>query len=181
LLLDVQQLIPLPEAAAFQTQIGVKKQAERQNRATRHDSRLKFWQGLLEYAKTRCDVHANRSPSTAGWITGSAGRAGFHLNYIVRQTDAQVELWISLGAGQAAKSKAAFRALYAQKDAIESDFGQSLEWQELPDADGCRIRSVIEGGYKSPQDQWPAIQSALVDAMVRLNGAARKRIADLRL
>ena len=34
-LLDVQQIIPLPEAAAFQTQIGVKRQAERQNRTDR--------------------------------------------------------------------------------------------------------------------------------------------------
>jgi hypothetical protein len=46
-LLDVQQLIPLPEAADFQTQIGVKKQAERQNRSGRDDLRLKFWEGLL--------------------------------------------------------------------------------------------------------------------------------------
>lgn len=33
LLLDVQQLIPLPEAAEFQTQIGQKKQAERRNKS----------------------------------------------------------------------------------------------------------------------------------------------------
>ena len=52
-LLDVQQLIPLPEATEFQTQIGVKKQAERQDRMERHDLRLKFWEGLLECAKPR--------------------------------------------------------------------------------------------------------------------------------
>ena len=33
-LLDVEQLNPLPEAASFQTQIGVKRQAERQNRTS---------------------------------------------------------------------------------------------------------------------------------------------------
>ncbi len=54
----MQQLIPLPEAADFQTQIGVKKQAERQNRTERHDLRLKFWEGLLEHARTRTDIHA---------------------------------------------------------------------------------------------------------------------------
>lgn len=41
-LLDVQQLIPLPEATDFQTQIGVKKQAERESRTERHEFRLKF-------------------------------------------------------------------------------------------------------------------------------------------
>ncbi len=122
-LLDVQQLIPLPEATDFQTQIGVKKQAERQNRSDRHDHRLKFWEGLLEHAKTKLDVHANRTPTKDNWISGSIGRAGFTLVYTVRKSVAQVELWIALGPGQTAKHKAAFMALEAQKAEIEVDFG----------------------------------------------------------
>ncbi len=82
-LLDVQQLIPLPEATDFQTQIGVKKQAERQNRTERHDLRLKFWEGLLEHARTKIDVHANRKPTKDNWIAGSIGRGGFSLVYTV--------------------------------------------------------------------------------------------------
>src|SRR5260370_33234838 len=39
-LLDVQQLIPLPEATEFQTQIGVEKPDERPNRIQRHDLHL---------------------------------------------------------------------------------------------------------------------------------------------
>ncbi|MGY4830334.1 DUF4268 domain-containing protein [Sphaerotilaceae bacterium SBD11-9] len=179
LLLDVQQLIPLPEAAAFQTQIGVKKQAERQNRADRHDLRMKFWDGLLQHAKTKTDIHANRSPTQGGWISGSIGKAGFSLTYAIRQHDSQVELWISLGSGQMAKNKAAFKALEAQKAAIQSDFGAELEWQELPEGDGCRIRYVIEGGYKSPQDQWPTIHANLADAMVRLDKSMRARVSAL--
>lgn len=73
-LLNVQQIIRLPEASDFQTQIGVKKQAERQNRTDRHDIRLKVWEGLLEHAKTKTDVHANRKPTQDGWLYGSIGR-----------------------------------------------------------------------------------------------------------
>ena len=178
-LLDVQQLIPLPEATLFQTQIGVKKQAERQNRTDRHDLRLKFWEGLLEHAKTKIDVHANRKPTQDNWISGSIGRAGFSLVYTVRKSDSQAELWIALGPGQTAKNKAAFKALEAQKAAIEADFGGQLDWQELPEGEGCRIRCVIEGGYKSPPEQWPAIYATLADAMVRLDKAMRARVASL--
>ena len=85
----------------------------------------------------------------------------------MRKTDAQVELWIGLGSGQTAKNKAAFKALEAQKIAIEADYGGQIDWQELPEAEGCRIRYVVEGGYRSPQDQWPAIHAALADAMVK--------------
>lgn len=178
-LLDVQQLIPLPEATAFQTQIGVKKQAERQSRTDRHELRLKFWEGLLGCAKSRSDVHANRKPTQDGWISGGIGRYGFSLVYTARRHDSQVELWIAHGAGQHAKNKAAFKALEVHKAAIESDFGALLDWQELPEGEGCRIRSVVDGGYKSPIDQWPAIHAALVDAMVRLEKAMRPRVAQL--
>ncbi|WP_343627072.1 DUF4268 domain-containing protein [Roseateles puraquae] len=179
LLLDVQQLIPLPEATAFQTQIGVKKQAERQNRTVRHELRLKFWEALLDVAKSRSDVHANRKPTSDGWLSGGINRAGFSLVYTTRRTDSQVELWIAHGAGQTLKNKAAFKALAAQQAAIEADFGAPLDWQELPDGEGCRIRYVVNGGYKSPQEQWPAIQSSMVDAMVRLDKAMRQRVAQL--
>jgi hypothetical protein len=112
-LVDVQQLIPLPEVAEFQTQIGVKKQAERQNLASRHERLLKFWEGLLEHAKTKCDVHANSSPTKEMFIQGSAGRGGFHLNYKVRRNDSQVELWI-------VKNKPAFKALYRRRTQLSS-------------------------------------------------------------
>lgn len=178
-LLDVQQLIPLAEATDFQTQIGVKKHAERQSRTDRHELRLKFWEGLLAYAKTKIDVHANRKPTQDGWIFGGIGRFGFWLGYTARQTDSQVELWIAHGSGQTVKNKAAFKALEAQKPGIESDFGAALDWQELPGGEGCRIRYVNDGGYKSPQEQWPTIHAGMAGAMVRLDQAMRQRVAQL--
>jgi len=181
LLLDVQQLIPLPEVVEFQTQIGVKKQAERNNRTERHDLRFRFWASLLEFARTKTLIHANRSPTQGGWISGGIDRAGFSLTYATRKFDSQVELWIGMGTGQGARNKAAFEVLRAHKEAIEADFGKELEWQELPDKEGCRIRYVIEGGYRSPVDQWPSIHESMVDAMVRLNRAMRGRVAALNL
>lgn len=179
MLLDVQQLIPLPEASTFQTQIGVKKLAERKNRSQRHELRMKFWEGLLAHAATKTNVHANRKPTDDGWIYAGAGRYGFNFGYTTRQDDSQVELWIAHGAGQGPKNKSAFKALHAQADAIESEFGSKLDWQELPEAEGCRIRYVIPGGYRSPQEQWPQVHAALADAMVKLDKAMRPRIASL--
>lgn len=180
-LVDVQQLIPLPEAAEFQTQIGVKKQAERQSRTDRQDFRLRFWAGLLERANQVTDVHANRSPTHDGWLYAGAGRYGFSLGYTTRRSDSQVELWIAHGSGRAAKNKAAFRALQVQQAEIEREFGSALEWQELPEGDGCRIRYIVPGGYKSPEESWPGIFDAMINAMVRLDRAMRQRVIQLAL
>ena len=86
-LLDVQQIVPLPEAEEFQTQINLKKKQEREHRAERHGLRSRFWEGLLMYAKTITNLHAGRKPTEDGWIAGSIGRAGFALIYTVRQED----------------------------------------------------------------------------------------------
>ncbi|ALT77945.1 DUF4268 domain-containing protein [Paucibacter sp. KCTC 42545] len=179
LLLDVQQLIPLPEATAFQTQIGVKKQAERQSRTDRHDLRLKFWEGLRQVAKGKSDVHANRKPTSDDWLSGGINRLGFTLTYTTRRTDSQVELWIAHGTGQAAKNKAAFKALEVHKAGIEADFGAALDWQELPEGEGCGIRYLIDGGYKTPVELWLSIHANMVDALVRLDNAMRQRVAQL--
>jgi hypothetical protein len=120
---------------------------------------------------------ANRSPTETSVISGSIGRSGFALLYSIRRQDSQVELWIGHGSGQTAKNKAAFKALEAQKPAIEKDFGGSLDWQELPEAEGCRIRHVIQGGYRSPTDDWPTIQPPirLPDIRGRARGLAVSR------
>ena len=179
LLMEVQQLIPLPETATFQTQIGVKKQAERQYRSDRHELRRKFWEGLLNYARSKTDIHANRKPTGDGGVSGGIGRSGFSLNYSARQQGSQVALWIAFGVGQSARNKAAFKALEKQKAVIEADFGDPLDWQELPEGEGCRIRHLVDGGYASPPGEWPQIFGALTDAMIRLDRAMRPRVAAL--
>ncbi|WP_435203719.1 DUF4268 domain-containing protein [Qipengyuania sp. 902] len=180
-LLDVQPIIPLPETASFQTQIGVKRQAERKHRTERHDLRYKFWEGLLEFARARTDLHINRKPTKDNWIAGGIGRKGFQLSYVIRQQDSQVELWISHGKKQADKNRAAFEQLQQYKQEIEASFGAPLDWMPLENNDGCRIRYVIDGGWKTSPERWPETYEQLVDAMIRLNIALRDHVAELKL
>ncbi|TPK99034.1 MULTISPECIES: DUF4268 domain-containing protein [unclassified Mesorhizobium] len=180
-LIDIQQLIPLPETASYQTQIGVKKLAERKSQGERHELRYKFWQQMLDYAKQRTPLHAARKATREGWVSGGIGRNGFSLQYTVRREDTQVSLWISLGSGMREKNKAAFHQLLKQRAEIEGDFGAGLDWQELPESDGCLIRHVMPGGYKSPTDQWPEINERMTDAMIRLDKALRARVAALQV
>lgn len=172
-LMDIQQLIPLPEATEFQTQIGAKRQAERKERVERHDLRYRFWEALLARAKDRNPVHANRSPSKDTWTSGSIGRAGFSISYGLRQRDNSVYLWID-------NNKAAFDALMAEKDAIEAEFGAPLHWREEEGQLGRAISYTQDGGYRSDPDEWPAIQERMIDAMLRLDRAMRPRVQALR-
>ena len=178
-ILDVQQLIPLPEAAEYQTQIKAKERAGRTERAQRYDLRYQFWSKLLAYACTQTDLHAGRSPGIYDWIGGGIGRAGFHLNYVVRETDSQVELFIDEGPDSDELNSKLFNALLQNRKQIESVFGHELEWQDLPESRSCRIRYVIPGGYRSPETDWPEIQQKLVASMIALDKAFRPFVHNL--
>ncbi len=180
LLLDVQQVIPLPEAADYQIRIREKERRERKDRAERYAIRRQFWEGLLARAAKRTDLHGRISPSDQHFIATGAGVSGLSFNYVILQNTGTVELYIDRGRNGEAQNKAIFDAMMAEKAKIEAVFGEPLEWQRLDGKRACRIRKQITlGGYRDEEAQWPAIQDAMVDAMIRLEKALRPHINDV--
>ena len=83
--------------------------------------------------------------------------------------------------GAAAKNKAIFVALAAQKEAIEREFGEALEWERLDNKRACRIsKRFTTGGLANP-DSWPQLQDEMIDAMIKLDKALRGRLANVKL
>jgi hypothetical protein len=178
-LVDIQQLIPLPEAADYETRLKAQRQETQRVRSARHDIFLRFWAQLIERSKTRTQVVAGRSTSSDHWLTGAAGRSGFALTFSLKQQTSRVELYIDFGKGTEAQTLAAFHALEARKEAIESAFGDRLLWQDLPESRGCRVSYEVDGGWKTAEEGWPDLQDRLIDAMVRLERAVRPELAKL--
>jgi hypothetical protein len=71
--------------------------------------------------------------------------------------------------------------LEARKTEIETAFGGRLLWQRLDERRACRIKFVLEGGYRSPEDKWEELQARQVDSMNRLNGALQSQIKTLKM
>lgn len=177
LLIDVQQVIPLPEAAAYQVQVRQKEQIERQERAERYGIRRKFWQQLLLLSNKQSNLHANISPSEHHWIGASSGIRGLNFNYVVRQDEGTVELYIDRGAEEAEENKRIFDWLNARKEQIERAFGSELSWQRLNDKRSCRIaHTLTSGGWRSDESKWPDIQKPMVESMSKLEKALRPQL-----
>ena len=114
------------------------------------------------------------------WIGTGAGKRGLTYNYVVRQHEGNVELYIDKGKDADEQNKAIFDTLNASKSNIESAFGEPLEWERLEGKRACRIKKRIsEGGYRDDEAKWPVIQDALIDAMVRLEKALKPHIGKL--
>jgi len=147
--------------------------------AERYAIRERFWTQLLVTASTKTRLHANISPSQQGWIATGAGKQGLRYDYVVRQNDADVELYIDRGKDTEAENKTIFDSLARSREAIEADFAEPLDWQRLEGKRACRIKKDVDlGGYRD-EEKWPQIHDAMIDAMIRLEKALKAHISRL--
>ncbi|MGE0279267.1 MAG: DUF4268 domain-containing protein [Rhizobiaceae bacterium] len=175
---DVAPLLTLITGPSPETKIIAE---EKERFQARHHERERFWEGLLEVANKKTDLHAGRAASRDSFIGGPSGTAGITFNYVVRQHSGMVELWIGRGPERANENKEIFNKLFAQKEQIERDFGGPLDWQPLEDRKGCRIAIITEiGGYRDP-DKWPQVFEWMTDKMVALHRALQSRVEALNL
>jgi hypothetical protein len=93
-----------------------------------------------------------------------------------------VELYIDRGKDSEEENLSIFDQLLAHQQEVEASFGQALSWQRLEGKRACRIRYTRSGGgYRSPEDQWPALIDATVIDMDGLEKALRPFLKLLKL
>jgi hypothetical protein len=152
-------------------QVGEKKR----DLADREDIRHRWWVSLIERSTKVTKLHAHITPSTVSWISTASGLPGVSYIYTVTKGGIGVEIYIDRGKDSEDENLAIFRQLEARKDEIEREFGPGLlEWQTLEDRRACRIRCRRDnGGYRSPEADWPRIQDECISDMARLEKVFR--------
>jgi Domain of unknown function (DUF4268) len=177
-LIDVQQIIPLPEVADYQVQIREKKQKGRQGGDEGSGLRNKFWQGLLSRAAGKTPLHANKSPSDRGGVHAKSVLRGVSFAYDVHRDEGVVGLYIDTGTQE--DNKRIYDGLETHQAEIEGAFGGKLSWLRLNHRKASRLAYLVPGGVRSDENQWPCIQDAMIDAMVRLEKAISPHLANLK-
>lgn len=180
-LVDATQIIPLPEAADYEVKIREQVQETKKVRTKRQEVFRRFWSQLIDSSIARTDLFRNRSTTTDHWLSAGVGRSGFSLNLSLTEDRARVECYMRIGKDNDEATKAAFRALLAQREAIERVFGDVLVWEDLPNRSGCRIcKDSFEGGWKSPEADWAGLQVWMIDTSIKLEKALRGPIQALK-
>ena len=178
-LIDVRQIIPLPEASEYQVQLLEKKSEVRKQRSERHDLRQRFWDGVVGWAKKKGGRHAHLKTGSYTWIGAGSGIGGLGWNLGVKQQSSKAELYIDRGSRE--ENKSIFDRLLEHRAEIEASFPFPLEWQRLEGRRASRIATVIQGGYRTPEAEWPAIQEAMVDRIGLLEKVLRPFLETLKL
>ncbi|KRW80864.1 DUF4268 domain-containing protein [Marinobacter sp. P4B1] len=181
LFLNVEQIIPTPEASDFMIGMMAKeaeeKSASKEQRLS-HRLRLEFWDQTLEaFSQSSCDLYNNISPGKDHWLAAGSGLSGMTFNLIFGKSEVRVEF--SMARTQAEANKFVFDRLEAQKQEIERIFGAPLIWLRLPNRKACRIQhgESVDGYDK---DNWSDIVAWLVEHMSRLETALRGPLEKIR-
>lgn len=139
--------------------------------------RYRFFERLLEHAKSKTLLHENISPSTRNAVSASSGVRGLGFNYVVRQRDARIDLYIDASDGE--KNRRIFEALVSEKESIEGVFGSSLDWDTMEGKQAFRIQKTYETGGYQDEDKWEDVHEELAEAMAKFESALKPHLRQL--
>ena len=150
--------------------------------AARYGIRKRWWSALIERSAKVNKLHAHITSGEYSWIGASSGIRGLNLNYGVTQDECKAELYIDRGKDAEEETKSIFDQLFSSKAKIDEAFGEALSWERLEGKRACRIHHTQSGGgYRTPEEQWPALQDAIIQDMDRLEKALRPHLKQLKL
>jgi hypothetical protein len=137
---------------------------------------LKFWMALIDrLGKTAPQIRPQR-PRPQHWLNNAIGRSGFGLNITANTRDQRlgVELWMP-----GAQAKKHFAALLVHRMDIEEQLGFTLDWQELPDAQACRVAAWYPDASIEDESRWEEYLDWLTRRLVKMDEILRPIVRGL--
>ena len=182
LIVNLQQVIPTPEAADYMIGMAAKDSEEKSVQGTqkrRHTLRQAFWTQALERFRN-CNISRFEkiSPSSDHWLSCATGVSGCAFSLIFSKNEARVELWLQRSVTQ--ENKWIFDGLAREREEINARFGDELVWQRLDEKKLSKIYYAHPfDGFKD--ENWPEMIEWMCQHIVKLDEAVSEPLGRLSL
>lgn len=136
---------------------------------------LHFWTRLCEDIKEKKDSPLRvRKPRPQHWHNFAIGASQVNLasTFNTKEEMITAEVYII-------NNKEIFKELEKNKESIEKEFGEELEWQLLPDRAASRIKIIKTNCDLENEDNWEEYVNWLIGKLEKLYYVFNKRLADL--
>lgn len=136
-----------------------------------------FWDALKEYMVEGKTFLRLRTPRPQQYYLLAVGRSGFNLSLTVNTKTNQLgcELYI-----RGENAKKAFNFLEEDKEKIEAEIGEQLDWQRLSEGQDCRIIVYSKGDIRE-KNKWKDYCKWYKEYAEKFHKAFSKRIKKLEL
>lgn len=145
--------------------------------ANRHQQRMAYWASFAQYLLDNHSEFRIRRPVKDHWFEFPTGRSGSVISATIsveRYKRIGVELY---NHGDVAKT--IFDDLYAQKQAIETEMDEPLDWQRLDSKKATRIVVYKTGEDPTNSAEWPRQHAWMLSQMKKFKQVFSPRLKAL--
>ena len=181
LFVDIQPVIPTPEAADFMIGMAEKEDEAKSAKGAQrksHKLRQEYWTLALEGLRaSSVSLYQNISPSNDHWLSAGSGIAACPYRLIFSKKELRVEF--AFARSEQADNKWLFDELIKRKTEIETAFGAELVWLRLDEFKESRLYFAFPcDGYQT--ESWPEYVKWHVEHIQRLENALKQPLTDIR-
>ena len=181
LFLNVEQIIPPPEAADYMIGIATKKVSEQTDEAeenARHQLRYEFWGRVLETLRqSPCRLFNGVNPKFLNKIQAGSGIGLIWFELVLNKNEIRVGIYCDRR--DAIQNELVFDKLFEHKDTIEAQFGEPLVWDRMPGYRATQVQYAWEiNGWD--KEKWPIMVDWLVSHISKLEMATSDAMTQAR-
>jgi len=135
-----------------------------------------YWAALREVLIDRKSVVKPQKPLPQHWANFAVGRSYFWMNATVNTQKKVIQVSLSCNAKEAL---AYFRLLEHEKEAIEEEIGEALDWEELPSRKEKRIAIRKNNADPTNKADWPAQHQWMAEKLEAFYKSFSPRVKEL--
>lgn len=126
-----------------------------------------YFQNLLDTLRETYRFTSAKKGQPQNWYTFSSGNKKFVYGHSFAQ-GSRVRTEIYIDSGDFDKNKAFFDKLFAEKESIETELGQKVEWERLDNKRACRIAIYRSGSIEDSSEELQKIQEWGIQTLLDL-------------
>ena len=158
---------------------GVSRDTQRaanQELSDKRQWRMRYWTGLGKYMVDNGSSVNCPAPTTRSNLRLSIGRTNFSVYACLASSKGEIDIWLYM-AGDFAKAH--YHLLKEQQEEIHTEFGETLEWHELPENERSRISLSKQDTDPLDENDWPQQYKWFTAKLERFDHVFRPRIRSL--
>ena len=137
----------------------------------------RYWQGLIDYLENNGSKLRTQDPRPRHWQTFAVGRSHFYIDATVNTRDSRLGIGLKIADKNHAKNF--YNLLVLDKEEIEAEMQEKLEWRELPDNTKSEIILFKNNVNLSDKKDWNTQYGWFKTDIEKFDKVFRKRIKKL--
>jgi hypothetical protein len=137
---------------------------------------LDYWRKFHAFMKENYKSLRPHKPSPQHWMNFAIGRSNFHLSAFTNTREKRVGVYLVV---KGPNAKPHFHLLNSERDEIEKEFGQALDWKELPTKIESRIMLNKVNADLTDMSRWEEYCAWMAETLETFSRVFKNRILQL--